>query len=484
MTAMTTCLDRPGLLPRLSAHHLYRERLVEPLLASTARVKLLCAPPGSGKSALLVECMLNAPATCQVRWLPLAGEAISVGDFRQRLAQTLGLTTSDESELVEHLARLPTATWLFIDDYCRVPHPELDLLLDRLLAGSSPMVTWWLSGRRRPQCNWPRLLLDDELYDGERAALAFNQGEIEKLLHHLEPAQAAKGAERILRHSGGWCAGVRIALLQKCDWTRHATLYGRPDTLHDYLEHELFADLTPELAEAWRVLALLPRFNARLSDHLFGAGEGAQYLSALQALGCFIEPWRDSTDWLQIFAPLTLLMRDEPWPAGRFWHRRACQWFVAEQDWKAAFEQALLAQEFEVAVSLLQHFSFEQLFEEQTVVLLLRLHEQRGEELMFGSPQLVGLITAALLFAGRFDQAAECIEQLSRFTPQPSATLQRQLIARWQAQQGWLLHLQGRMDASRAALSRGAGRTRPRVLACPVDVPVRFDTTGLAAGRT
>jgi ATP/maltotriose-dependent transcriptional regulator MalT len=450
MTAMTTCLDRPGLLPRLSPHHLYRERLVEPLLASTARVKLLCASAGSGKSALLVECMLNAPATCQVRWVPLAGEAVSVGGFCQRLAQTLGLTTSDESVLLEHLARLQQATWLFIDDYCRIPHPELDLLLDRLLAGSSPMVTWWLSGRRRPQCNWPRLLLGDELYDGERSALAFNQGEIEQLLHHLEPAQAAKSAERIFRHSGGWCAGVRIALLQKCDWTRQDTLNGRPDTLHDYLEHELFANLTPELAEAWRVLAQLPRFNARLCDHLFGAGEGAQYLSALQELGCFIEPWQDSTDWLQIFAPLSRLMRDEQWPAGRFWHRRACQWFVAEQDWKAAFEQALLAQEFEVAVTLLEHFSFEQLFEEQTVVLLLRLHEQRGEELMFGSPQLVGLITGALLFAGRFEQAAECIEQLSRFTPQPSAFLQRQLIARWQAQQGWLLHLQGRKDASRA----------------------------------
>lgn len=108
-----------------------------------------------------------------------------------------------------------------------------------------------------------------------------------------------------------------------------------------------------------------------------------------------------------------------------------------------AFEQALLAEEYEVAVSLLQHFSFEQLFEEQTVVLLLRLHEQQGEELTLGSPQLVGLITAALLFAGRFEQASACIARLAHFTPQPSAVLQCQLIARWQSLQGWLLHLQG-----------------------------------------
>jgi ATP/maltotriose-dependent transcriptional regulator MalT len=452
MTAMTPCLDRPGLLPRLSSHHQSRERLIEPLLASTARVKLLCAPAGSGKSALLIECLLQAPEQCRVCWLPLAGEPMEAADFRQRLAHALGLAAADESALLSSLAQWQTPTWLCLDDYCRTPNPELDLLLDRLLAISSPMITWWLSGRRRPQCNWPRLLLADELYDCERATLAFTQTEIARLLHHLEPEQAAKRAGRIIELSGGWCAGVRIALLQKCDWSRNESLHGRPDTLHDYLEHELFGMLTPELAEAWRVLAHLQRFNARLCDHLFGAGEGAQCLSTLQALGCFIEPWQDSTDWLQIFTPLTQLMREEQWPAGRSWHRRACQWFAAELDWKAAFEQALLAEEFEVAVSLLQHFSFEHLFEEQTVVLLLRLHEHKGDELMLGSPQLVGLITAALLFAGRFEQAGECIGHLSRFAPQPSALHQRQLMARWQAMQGWLLHLQGRMEPSRAHL--------------------------------
>jgi ATP/maltotriose-dependent transcriptional regulator MalT len=450
MTAMTPCLDRSGFLPRLSSHHLSRARLSEPLLASTARVKLLCAPAGSGKSALLAECLLQAPTQCRVHWLPMSGVASSAADFRHRLAETLGLASSDETGLLGDLARLQTPTWLFLDDYCRLPNPELDLLLDRMLAISSPMLTWWLGARRRPSCNWPRLLLDDELYECESTSLAFTPGEVEQIVQPWVPEQTSKVARRIIQRTGGWCAGVRIALLQKCDWSRQDKPQGRADTLLDYLEHELFSSLTPELSEAWRVLAHLPRFNARLCDHLFGAGEGAQYLRTLQTLGCFIEPWGDSSDWLQIFTPFTQLLRDEQWPAGRSWHRRACQWFCTEQDWKSAFEQALLAEEYEVAVSLLQHFSFEHLFEEQTVVLLLRLHEQQGEELTLGSPQLVGLITAALLFAGRFEQATACIAHLAHFTPQPSAVLQRQLIARWQALQGWLLHLQGRMEASRA----------------------------------
>jgi LuxR family transcriptional regulator, maltose regulon positive regulatory protein len=434
MTAMTRCLDRPGFMPRLSAHHLLRPRLAEPLLAAQARVKLLCAPGGSGKSALLAECALQAPNGCQVYWLPLNGITLSPLELCQRLALNLGLPFTDEATLLLDLSRWQAPAWLFLDDFSRLPAPELDALLDRLFTASSPALTWWLGARRRPICNWPRLLLDDELLECSSSELAFNSAEVQLL---LSPGHSV---DSVMQFSAGWCAGVRIALLGD----------GHPDkTLLDYLQHELFSTLPAELAEAWRVLAHLPRFNAGLCEHLFGFGDGDQYLHDLQALGAYIQPWEDTADWLQVFPPLAHLLRDEPWPAKRSWHRRACQWFTAEQDWQAAFEQALLAEEYEVAVSLLQHFSFEDLFRQQNAVLLLRLHEQHGDELMLGSAQLVGLVTAALLFAGRFDQAALCIDQLARFAPQPTAAQQAYLLARWQAQWGWLLHLRGDADGAR-----------------------------------
>ncbi|MFQ6348096.1 LuxR C-terminal-related transcriptional regulator [Pseudomonas sp. R11F] len=432
MTAMTRCLDRPGFMPRLSAHHLLRPRLAEPLLAASARVKLLCAPGGSGKSALLAECALQAPTGCQVYWLPLNGAALTPLEFCRRLAQNLGLPFSDEATLLLDLGRWQPPGWVFLDDFCRVPAPELDALLDRLLSAASLALTWWLGVRRRPACNWPRLLLDDELWECHE--LLFSPAEIQRLLGD------GPTLERVMQFSGGWCAGVRIALLGD----------GHPDkTLLDYLQHELFSTLPAELAEAWRVLAHMPRFNPGLCEHLFGFGDGDHYLRELQALGAFIQPWEDTPDWLQVFPPLARLLRETPWPAKRSWHRRACQWFSAESDWQAAFEQALLAEEYEVAVSLLQHFSFEDLFRGENAVLLLRLHEQHGDELMLGSAQRVGLMTAALLFAGRFEQAGVCIDQLARFTPQPTAAQQCHLLARWQAQWGWLLHLGGDAEHSR-----------------------------------
>ncbi|KAF2409971.1 ATP-, maltotriose-and DNA-dependent transcriptional regulator MalT [Pseudomonas antarctica] len=433
MTAMTRCLDRPGFMPRLSAHHLLRPRLAEPLLAAQVRVKLLCAPGGSGKSALLAECALQAPVGCQVYWLALNGAVLSPLDFCRRLAHNLGVPFVDEATLLLDLSHWQNPAWIFLDDFCRLPAPDLDALLDRLLTAASPALTWWLGARRRPLCNWPRLLLDDELLECNE--LMFSPAQVQQL---LGPQQTL---DSVMQFSGGWCAGVRIALLGD----------GHPGkTLLEYLQHELFSTLPIELAEAWRVLAHLPRFNPGLCEHLFGFGDGDQYLRDLQALGAFIQPWEDTTDWLQVFPPLAQLIRDEPWPAKRAWHRRACQWFTTQEDWQAAFEQALLAEAYEVAVSLLQHFSFEDVFRQQNAVLLLRLHEQHGDELMLGSAQLVGLVTAALLFAGRFDQAGVCIDQLARFAPQPTAAQQRYLLARWQAQWGWLLHLGGDAERSRA----------------------------------
>ena len=275
MTAMTRCLDRSGFMPRLSAHHVLRARLTVPLLTAQARVRLLCAPGGSGKSALLAECALQAPKGCQVVWMPLNGAALSPLEFCARLAQQLGLPFVDEATLLLDLGRWPHTTWLFLDDFCRSPAPELDALLDRLLAAGSPQLTWWLGARRRPLCNWPRLLLDDELL--ECSELFFSAEEVEQL---LAPGHSV---DSVMQFSAGWCAGVRIALLGD----------GHPDkTLLDYLQHELFNTLSAPLAEAWRVLAHLPRFNLNLCEYLFGGGDGAEHLRELQALGAFIQPWK------------------------------------------------------------------------------------------------------------------------------------------------------------------------------------------------
>ncbi|MGV7040354.1 hypothetical protein, partial [Pseudomonas aeruginosa] len=53
---MTEPTELPAALPRLPPQHLPRPRLHQPLLRGECRLRLLCAPAGSGKTVLLGEC--------------------------------------------------------------------------------------------------------------------------------------------------------------------------------------------------------------------------------------------------------------------------------------------------------------------------------------------------------------------------------------------------------------------------------------------
>ncbi|MCW5228357.1 helix-turn-helix transcriptional regulator, partial [Pseudomonas aeruginosa] len=205
---MTEPTELPAALPRLPPQHLPRPRLHQPLLRGECRLRLLCAPAGSGKTVLLGECARRAPPGVQVVWLALGGEALDPATFRRRLAGALGLAEdSDEAQLCRRL-RNASALWLLLDDYPRHPDPALDACLDRLLSAASPRVGWWLASRRRPQCNLARLLLEGELLEVDGGLLAFDADEVAELLrlHGRSADAAATGA--LLERSGGWCAAA------------------------------------------------------------------------------------------------------------------------------------------------------------------------------------------------------------------------------------------------------------------------------------
>ncbi|HCL3924688.1 TPA: helix-turn-helix transcriptional regulator, partial [Pseudomonas aeruginosa] len=133
---MTEPTELPAALPRLPPQHLPRPRLHQPLLRGECRLRLLCAPAGSGKTVLLGECARRAPPGVQVVWLALGGEALDPATFRRRLAGALGLAEdSDEAQLCRRL-RNASALWLLLDDYPRHPDPALDACLDRLLSAA------------------------------------------------------------------------------------------------------------------------------------------------------------------------------------------------------------------------------------------------------------------------------------------------------------------------------------------------------------
>ncbi|KSC50396.1 LuxR family transcriptional regulator [Pseudomonas paraeruginosa] len=433
---MTEPTELPAALPRLPPQHLPRPRLHQPLLRGECRLRLLCAPAGSGKTVLLGECARQAPPGVQVAWLALGGEALDPATFRRRLAGALGLPEDgDEAQLCRRL-RNASALWLLLDDYPRCPDPALDACLDRLLSAASPRVSWWLASRRRPQCNLTRLLLEGELREVDAGQLAFDLTEVADLLRLHGRRADADAAVALLERSGGWCAALRLGLLVGEEQAG--------PLLQEYLQHELLDDLSLPLADAARALAWLPHVGSGLFRRLFESLP--QGLDELLARGFPLQ-----TGGLQRYrlpAAIREVWRTSPHRPQAAFHRCACHWFAEHGETREAVDQALAADEPETTAALLQKLTEEQLLHGHNIGLVLALRDELPAALLASTPRLLILNAWALLYAGRLAEAEACIEQLARFQPMPSAARQRSLLAQWQGLYGILLHCRGERGAA------------------------------------
>lgn len=445
---------QPADLPRLPPCVVSRPALLQRLLASESRLRLLCAPAGTGKSVLLGQCARHTPAAAERLWLDLGGRSLTPAQWCRRLATALQLPNDDANEagLIERLHERAGRLWIFIDDYPRQADDELDACLDRLFAAAPAQVTWWVSSRRAPAWNLPRLLLQGDLLELKGEELALDEEGLVELLAALQVNLADDVRQALLHSSEGWLAAIRLLLLDADEEALRQRLQAGCPLLRDYVQREVLADLDDELRSDLHALALLPRFALSLCEHLL-EGRGAELLSELQRRQLFVRSLDSSGTWFRLWRPLANVLRSLPsGPMPAPIHVRACQWFARHGDIREAVEHALQAGQVEVAVNYLQRFSQEQLLQGHSVAQLLQWREELPAWLFASSPRLIVLQAWALIICARFDEARACTEALTHFLPQPDARRQRKLLAHWQALSGVLARQCGRRDARQHCL--------------------------------
>ncbi|MCY1403083.1 HTH-type transcriptional regulator MalT [compost metagenome] len=437
--------------PPLPAGFLPRPRLSAALLAARSRLRLICAPAGSGKSFLLRECAQACPDDTRLYWLDLRGQPLGDGEFLQLLAATLGLDRSDLGSIQGHLMRQTSPIWLMLDDLPRFPDERLDACLDRLLQMSPPCVSWWIASRRRPACKLERLLLEGDLFELGMADLALNPAELGELLDSLGCDAQGPMIDMLMVQTAGWYAGVRLRL--------HGLEPGQPlesargsQLVRSYLEREVLEELPGDLRQALGTLACLREFDASLCEHLLGMGEGAQLLRRLQECGAFIETLDSDAGVYRVHPAIApVLAADIAEGPRRALYRHACQWAAGREQVREAIDYALLADQLEVAASLLQHFTRDRLLQGRHLACVLEWRNELPDELLASTPRLLILNAWALIISGRLDEAELCARQLQRFLPQPNARRQRELLAQCQALVGKLEYHRGRVNAPHMA---------------------------------
>jgi len=239
-----------------------RPRLTRLLDESPARIKMLVAPAGYGKTTLARQWLRSRQAV----WLDLGANCADAAGCATALAAALEASAPEVRERVrallrapEHRAlqptvlaeavkpasnRLPQGLVLVVDDY-QAGSADAHEFLQAVIAALTVDVL--ICSRTRPKWVSPRLIIYGDVFEIGRNYLAFTPNEI------------AQVAPAIVEHHGlapltdGWPALVTLAAVSPIG-AASARDDELPDSLHAYLAEEMYATLTPRLREALVIL--------------------------------------------------------------------------------------------------------------------------------------------------------------------------------------------------------------------------------------
>jgi LuxR family maltose regulon positive regulatory protein len=273
-----------------------RPRLTRMLDESGARIVLLVAPAGYGKTTLAQEWLgedvrraawyRGGPASADVAALAVGlAQATSeiVPGAGDRMRERLRATDRPEEEarllgemLAEDLAAWPEDAWLAIDDYhFGMDSAAAEEFVDTL-ATDSPLRLL-ITSRRRPTWASARRRLYGEVVEVDRTLLAMSDTEALEVLD-----RRAKEASELLEKAAGWPAVIGLAAL-----TGDLSMpeRGLPATLYDYFAEELYQHAEPGLRWGLCQLAAAPSINAELAEFLFGSETAGLILDHALRLG-------------------------------------------------------------------------------------------------------------------------------------------------------------------------------------------------------
>jgi LuxR family transcriptional regulator, maltose regulon positive regulatory protein len=346
------------------------------LLCGPARVAVVSAPAGSGKTVLLRSWISETALAQRAAWV----EGRDEPDPRQFWLSALGalrrtgpgsalvrpLTTAPDLDgwalverLLKDLAPLEDRLWLVIDDVHELS-PEALRQLELLVLRAPTELRFVLASRHDVRLGLHRLRLEGELAEIRAADLRFTGAEARELFAAAGVELPEAALAGLLERTEGWVAGLRLAALSLAghpDPERFAEEFsGSERTVAEYLLAEVL-DRRPE--EVRRLLlrtSILERVNGELADLLTGDDDGERILQDLEQANAFVVSLDAARTWFryhQMFAGLLALelRRTAPRDVTRL-HQAASSWFAAHQFPVEAIRHAQAARDWELAARL------------------------------------------------------------------------------------------------------------------------------------
>src|SRR5215467_11770279 len=305
-------------------------------LATQARVSVVSAPAGSGKTVLLRSWIGQSGVAGSVAWVPAGrGErdpqrfwlsvlaALRATEAGSALVRELTAAPDLDGwviteRLLADLAPLDDRLWLVVDDLHELG-PETLRQLELLIMRAPPLLRFVLATRHDVRLGLHRLRLEGELAEIREPDLRFTVTEARELL-------AAAGVNLpevalLVERTEGWAAGLRLAALSLAghpDPGRLAAEFsGTERTVAEYLLAEVLDRQGGPVRRLLLRTSILERVNGELAGLLTGDRGGERVLQDLEAANAFVVALDAGRSWFRyhhLFADLLQLelRRAEP----------------------------------------------------------------------------------------------------------------------------------------------------------------------------
>ncbi len=399
--------------------------------AVAARVTLISAPAGGGKTSLL-RAWADGPgqsyrlAVVQVQrdqqdsqqfWLAVLSairQAAGTPGEDEQLAATpefnqTAIADRVRSELAGHRDR----TFLIIDDLHELTSPEALTQLTRLLEQLPPQVHAILATRRDLPLRLHKLRLAGDLAEIRAVDLRFTARETHQFLEASGIALSEAGAAKLYQRTEGWAAGLRLAaisLASSPDPERFvAEFSGSSRTVAEYLLAEMLECQPAEVQQLLLRTSLLDRVNGELADLLTGHPGSERILLGLEDANAFVlslDPARTWFRYHRLFADLLRLELRRRLPEELpVLHRLAAQWFNEHGEIIDSIRHTQAAGDWSDAARLLADHSFGLTLDgqAQTIQTLLRAFPPGA---VTAGPDIPLARATSELAQGRLDEAA------------------------------------------------------------------------------
>lgn len=455
----TNLLATKLLIPPSSHHTVRRERLIDALEHEmpTARLVLVSAPAGYGKTTLLTQWARSsrhavAWLTCGdgdndlmrfLRYVLSAWDRVQPGMMESHLGLILGDVSPDldrvQGAFIALAGDLPGHLAIVLDDFQVIDNPVIHETLAFLIDHSPPSLHFVLASRGDPRFSLSRLRARGELLELRIADLQLRPEESLGLLAEAGvPELTPARTDALHRKVEGWAAGLQLMALtlrNRPETPDRVTVSGRHRHIADYLGEEVLTGLNEDTRRFLLQTSILERLSGPLCAHVTDTPHSQDMLESLERAGLFLMPLDDHRTWFRyhgLFADFLRerLSRTVGLDTGEL-HRKAARWHLDHDLPEQAFDHALAGDDVATVIEIVHRYLTAKLFSGE-VRVGTRWMQAIPARWKASSPDLQVEEAAFFLISGQREAGIRRLEQAER-TSQESSPWARHTIARVKA---------------------------------------------------